>query len=46
MFVGHIESVSDDGAVVTTIEGSAHRHATSTFTLDPADALGLGFQLR
>jgi proline racemase len=46
VFVGHIESVSDDGAVVTTIEGSAHRHATSTFTLDPADALGLGFQLR
>ncbi len=46
VFVGRIESVTDDGAVVTTIEGSAHRHATSTFTLDPADGLGLGFQLR
>jgi proline racemase len=45
LFVGRIESVTDDG-VVTTVEGSAHRHATSAFTLDPADPLGLGFQLR
>ena len=45
LFVGRIESVTDDG-VVTTVEGSAHRHATSAFTLDPADPLDLGFQLR
>ncbi|MBC8364192.1 MAG: proline racemase family protein [Actinobacteria bacterium] len=46
VFVGRIESVTYDGSVVTTVEGSAHRHATSTFMLDPSDALGLGFQLR
>ena len=46
VFLGRIESVTDDGTVVTTVEGSAHRHATSAFTLDPADPLGLGFQLR
>ncbi len=33
-------------AVVTEVTGSAHRTGTATFTLDPADLLGLGFQLR
>ncbi len=45
MFVGRIESVDGD-RVTTSVEGSAHRHATSTFVLDPDDPVGLGFLLR
>jgi proline racemase len=33
-------------AVTTEVTGTAHRTGTATFTLDPDDALGLGFQLR
>jgi proline racemase len=33
-------------AVITEITGTAHLTGTATFTLDPDDALGLGFQLR
>jgi proline racemase len=33
-------------AVLTEIEGSAHRTGEHSFTIDPADVLGLGFQLR
>jgi proline racemase len=33
-------------AVITEVTGTAHRTGTATFTLDPDDALGLGFQLR
>ena len=33
-------------AVVTEVTGTAHRTGSATFTLDPADPLGLGFQLR
>ncbi len=35
-----------DGAVATSVEGSAFGTGRSTFTLDPRDPLGLGFQLR
>ena len=33
-------------AVLTEIEGNAHRTGEHSFTIDPADAIGLGFQLR
>ncbi len=33
-------------AVITEVTGTAHRTGTATFTLDPDDTLGLGFQLR
>ncbi len=33
-------------AVMTEVTGSAHRTGTATFTLDPDDSLGIGFQLR
>ena len=33
-------------AVLTEIEGNAHRTGEHTFTVDPRDAIGLGFQLR
>ena len=33
-------------AVLTEIEGNAHRTGEHSFTVDPADAMGLGFQLR
>ena len=48
-FVGRVvEDVEVHGraAVVTEVEGRAHRTGTHTFVLDPDDALGLGFQLR
>lgn len=43
-----VEEVTEHGmpAVITEITGSAHRTGTATFTLDPHDPLGLGFQLR
>ncbi len=44
-FTGRIVDVTGAG-VVTTVEGSAHRHATSTFHLDPHDPIGLGFGFR
>ncbi|MGE4566960.1 MAG: proline racemase family protein [Acidimicrobiales bacterium] len=44
-FTGRI--IAEDAAgVLTTVEGSAHHYATTTFTLDPRDSLNLGFQLR
>ena len=45
LFEGRVQSLTD-GGVVTTVEGSAHLHATTTFHLDPEDPIGLGFQLR
>jgi proline racemase len=33
-------------AVLTEIEGNAYRTGEHSFTIDPADAIGLGFQLR
>jgi len=44
-FTGRIVEVVDSG-VVTSVEGSAHRHATTTFHLDPHDPIGLGFVFR
>jgi proline racemase len=44
-FTGRIVEVTDAG-VVTSVEGSAHRHATTTFHLDPHDPIGLGFVFR
>jgi len=45
VFEGRITETSEAG-VITTIEGSAHLFARSSFTLDPDDQIGLGFQLR
>lgn len=48
-FVGRVvQDVQVHGrpAVVTEVEGRAHRTGTHTFVLDPDDELGLGFQLR
>ncbi|MDP6061946.1 MAG: proline racemase family protein [Acidimicrobiales bacterium] len=45
VFEGRITAATEAG-VVTTIEGSAHMHAISSFSLDPHDPIGLGFQLR
>ncbi|MBH99230.1 MAG: proline racemase [Acidimicrobiaceae bacterium] len=44
-FDARIESVTE-GGVVPSVEGSAHRTGTSSFTLDPHDTIGLGFLLR
>jgi proline racemase len=43
-----VEAVDGPGrpAVLTEIEGTAHRTGEHSFTIDPADAIGLGFQLR
>lgn len=43
-----IDRFTADGhaAVVTTVRGDAHRTGVHQFFLDPADLLGLGFQLR
>jgi proline racemase len=43
--VGRTE-VAGRPAVVTEVEGSAHRTGSAEFTLDPADSLGTGFLLR
>jgi proline racemase len=48
-FTGRVVDVVDGPgrtAVLTEIEGTAHRTGEHSFTLDPADVLGLGFQLR
>ncbi|MEM7339758.1 MAG: proline racemase family protein [Actinomycetota bacterium] len=51
-FDGRIEAVADpaDGVgpqlVATSVAGAAFRTGSATFTLDPRDPLGLGFQLR
>jgi proline racemase len=45
-FVGRVFGTTADGAVLTEIEGIAHRTGEHHFTLDPHDAIGLGFQLR
>ncbi|HVF52232.1 MAG TPA: proline racemase family protein [Actinomycetota bacterium] len=39
-------TVGDIAAVITEVEGSAHRTASATFELEPADTLGTGFILR
>ena len=39
-------SVANIPAVVTEVEGSAHRTGRHVFELDPEDALGTGFLLR
>ena len=38
--------VGDHSAVITEVEGSAHRTGTHEFVLEPADELGTGFLLR
>jgi proline racemase len=48
-FVARVVDVIDGPgrpAVLTEIEGSAHRTGEHSFTIDPEDVLGLGFQLR
>src|SRR5262249_30492498 len=40
------ETVAGVPAVVTEVEGSAHRTGRHVFELDPDDALGTGFLLR
>ena len=48
-FVGSVVEVVDGPggpAVLTEIEGLAHRTGEHSFTLDPHDDMGLGFQLR
>jgi proline racemase len=42
----HQITVHDRPAVMTSIEGMAYRTGTHSFSLDPDDALGAGFQLR
>jgi len=44
-FDARVEAVNGTG-VVPSVEGSAHRTGTATFTLDPHDPVGLGFVLR
>ena len=44
-FTGRVVATTGD-TVTTTIEGSAYRHATSTFHHDPHDPLGSGFLFR
>ena len=43
-----VEHVTEEGrdAVVTEIEGTAHRTGEHRFVLDPRDPLGEGFVLR
>jgi proline racemase len=49
-FLGRIVSergvVDGHPAVITEVEGTAYRTATSTYTLNPHDPLGTGFTLR
>lgn len=48
-FTGEVigdDEVAGVHAVVTRVRGSAHRTGEATFTLDPDDPIGLGFQLR
>ncbi len=40
------EPVGGRPSVITRIEGTAHQTGRHTFTLDPSDPIGLGFQLR
>ena len=44
-FEARIEAVTDTG-IIPSVEGSSHRHATTKFTLDPHDPVGLGFLFR
>ncbi len=44
-FDGRIEAVTDHG-IIPSVEGSAHRTGTASFTLDPHDPVGPGFLLR
>lgn len=44
-FDARVEAETGAG-VVPSVEGSAHRTGTATFTLDPHDPVGLGFLLR
>lgn len=48
VFRGRVLGYADEpvGAVLTEVEGMAFRTGEHTFLLDPADTLGLGFQLR
>lgn len=48
-FTGRVvadSEVADIHAVLTEVRGSAYRTGRATFTLDAADPVGLGFQLR
>ncbi|MEC9000106.1 MAG: proline racemase family protein [Actinomycetota bacterium] len=44
-FYARVE-VATDGGIIPSVEGSAYRTGTATFTLDPRDPVGLGFLLR
>jgi len=44
-FDARVEAVTDTG-IVPSVEGSAHRAGTASFTFDPHDPVGLGFLLR
>ena len=44
-FEARIEAVTDRG-IIPSVKGSSHRHATTTFSLDPHDPVGLGFLFR
>ena len=45
VFDARIEAATG-GGIIPSVEGSAHRHATTTFHLDPHDPVGLGFLFR
>ena len=48
-FLGRVLAVTEvdrRNSVITAVTGSAHKTGTATFTLDPEDELGLGFQIR
>lgn len=44
--ITEVVRLGETDAVMTEVTGSAHRTGTASFTLDPHDGLGLGFQLR
>ena len=41
-----VEAEGREAAVITEIDGSAHRTGEHRFLLDPRDPLGIGFVLR
>lgn len=45
VFDARVEAATSTG-IIPSVEGSAHRHATTTFHLDPHDPMNLGFLFR
>jgi proline racemase/trans-L-3-hydroxyproline dehydratase len=45
VFNARVEAATSAG-IIPSVEGSAHRHATTTFHLDPHDPVSLGFLFR